>query len=142
MCFYLVNHIEILLHDHFSGCNEIAKSLGMNFSSLGASPLGMKNYPLWFAISLHPSKWSCNNILHKKLNCKSVSRKMFQLCIQLTTTDKRFHEKFPIFNDRHALFNFIWYKLYYTNYRHRISKLAKKSTCFINQKGFFLLLLQ
>ena len=28
---YLANHIEILLHDHFSGCNEIAKSLGTQF---------------------------------------------------------------------------------------------------------------
>ena len=28
---YLANYKEILLHDHFSGCNEIAKSLGTQF---------------------------------------------------------------------------------------------------------------
>ena len=43
---YLVKYIEILLHKHCSGCIEIAKSLGGNCSSLGASPLGMKNFPL------------------------------------------------------------------------------------------------
>ena len=39
---HLANHVEILLHDHFSGYIEIANPLG-SFSSLGASPLGMKN---------------------------------------------------------------------------------------------------
>ena len=42
---YLVNYVEILLHDHFSGYIEIANPLG-SFSSLGASPLGMKIWTL------------------------------------------------------------------------------------------------
>ena len=41
---YLANHVKILLHDHFSGCIEIANPSGY-FSSLGASPLGMKLVP-------------------------------------------------------------------------------------------------
>ena len=40
---YLENYVEILLHDHFSGCIEIANPSGVIYSSLGASPLGMKN---------------------------------------------------------------------------------------------------
>ena len=40
---HLVNYVEILLHDHFSGCIEIANPSGVIYSSLGASPLGMKN---------------------------------------------------------------------------------------------------
>ena len=40
---YLVNYVEILLHDHFSGYIEIANPLG-SFSSLGASPLGIGNF--------------------------------------------------------------------------------------------------
>ena len=43
---YLANNTEILLHEYCSGCIEIAKSLGGNCSSLGALPLGMKNFSL------------------------------------------------------------------------------------------------
>ena len=42
---YLANYTEILLHEHCLGCIEIAESLGTHFSSLGASPLGMKSVP-------------------------------------------------------------------------------------------------
>ena len=52
----LVNNVKILLHDHFSGSIDIVNPLGLILSSLGASPLGMKNSPLGFAISMHPSK--------------------------------------------------------------------------------------
>ena len=33
---------NILLHDHFEGCIDIANPEGVILSSLGASPLGMK----------------------------------------------------------------------------------------------------
>ena len=41
---YLAKYIEILLHKHCSGCIEIAKSLGGNCISLGASSLGICNF--------------------------------------------------------------------------------------------------
>ena len=31
----LANNVEILLHDHFSGCTEIANPSGLNLLSLG-----------------------------------------------------------------------------------------------------------
>ena len=34
---YLANHVKILLHDHFEGCIEIAKSLGTQFHPKGRS---------------------------------------------------------------------------------------------------------
>ena len=42
---YLVNHIEILLHDYFSGCIEIAKSLGTFFIPRGFAPWDEKFVP-------------------------------------------------------------------------------------------------
>ena len=41
----LANYIEILLHEHCSGCIEIAKSLGEMFHPSGLRPLGW-NFPL------------------------------------------------------------------------------------------------
>ena len=76
---YLANHVKILLHDHFSGCIEIAKSLGTQFHPSGFCPLGWNCCPLAFAISMHPSKWSCNNILLKLQSCKVVGYKINQL---------------------------------------------------------------
>ena len=35
---YLVNHVKILLHDYFSGCIEITKSLGTFFIPRGFAP--------------------------------------------------------------------------------------------------------
>ena len=67
---YLANHVKILLHDHFSGCIEIAKSLGTQFHPSGLRPLGW-NCPLGFAISMHPSKWSCNNIMYRLNNSRT-----------------------------------------------------------------------
>ena len=83
----------------------------MIFSSLGASPLGMKNYPLGFAISLHPSKWSCNNILLLNLlfsklysnKCCYLSSKYFSLINELTW----------IFFRKKKLCNFWKYQHYY-----------------------------
>ena len=37
---------------------KLLNPLGQNFSSLGASPLGMKFWPAEFAISMHPSQCS------------------------------------------------------------------------------------
>ena len=48
-------YCNILLHDHFEGCIEIANPEG-SFSSQGAKPRGMKNEPKGFAISMHPKK--------------------------------------------------------------------------------------
>ena len=53
---YLVNYVEILLHDHFSGCIEIANPLGSFFIPRGFAPWDEKNEPSGLAISMHPSK--------------------------------------------------------------------------------------
>ena len=42
---YLANHVKILLHDHFSGCIEIAKSLGTFFIPRGFAPWDEKFVP-------------------------------------------------------------------------------------------------
>ena len=47
---------NILLHDHFEGCIEIANPEGSFISSQGAKPRGMKNEPKGLAISIHPKK--------------------------------------------------------------------------------------
>ena len=52
---YLANHVKILLHDHFSGCIEIANPSGLNFIPRGFAPWDEIG-PLGFAISMHPSK--------------------------------------------------------------------------------------
>ena len=39
------------------------QSLGSHLHPSGLRPLGWKMTSLWLAISMHPSKWSCNNIV-------------------------------------------------------------------------------
>ena len=54
---HLVNYVEILLHDHFSGCIEIANPSGVIvFIPWGFAPRDEKMTPLGLAISMHPSK--------------------------------------------------------------------------------------
>ena len=53
---YLANYVEILLHDHFSGCIEIANPSGVIFIPRGFAPWDEKMTPLGLAISMHPSK--------------------------------------------------------------------------------------
>ena len=45
------------------GMHWNCKSLGTQFHPSGLRPLGWNFCPLGFAISMHPSKWSCNNIM-------------------------------------------------------------------------------
>ena len=48
---------NILLHDHFEGCIDIANPEGVIFSSQGAKPRGMKKMtPEGLVISMHPEK--------------------------------------------------------------------------------------
>ena len=44
-CVYLANYVEILLHDHFSGCIEIANPLGSFFIPRGFAPWDEKMNP-------------------------------------------------------------------------------------------------
>ena len=54
---YLANYVEILLHDHFSGCIDIANPLGLILSiPRGFAPWDEKMTPSGLAISMHPSK--------------------------------------------------------------------------------------
>ena len=47
---------NILLHNHFEGCIEIANPKGVIISSQGAKPRGMKLGPEGLGISMHPEK--------------------------------------------------------------------------------------
>ena len=68
---YLANNVEILLHDHFSGCIETANPLGLISIPRGFAPWDEIS-PSGLAISMHPSKWSCNNIFHEKLVTRAI----------------------------------------------------------------------
>ena len=54
---YLANYVEILLHDHFSGCIDITNPSGVIFFiPRGFAPWDEKMTPLGLAMSMHPSK--------------------------------------------------------------------------------------
>ena len=58
---YLANYVEILLHDHFSGCIKITNPLGLIYIPRGFAPWDEMS-PSGLAILMHPEKWSCNSI--------------------------------------------------------------------------------
>ena len=52
---YLANYVEILLHDHFSGCIKITNPLGLIYIPRGFVPWDEMS-PSGLAILMHPSK--------------------------------------------------------------------------------------
>ena len=102
----LANNVEILLHDHFSGSIYIANPLGLISIPRGFAPWDDEMSPSGLAISMHPSKWSCNNIFHGNLK-RSISEIPQFSAIFAKFSSIEFYGK-PMFKRKKKLIHLFW----------------------------------
>ena len=98
--FYLVNFLAIQLRDRWFGGYIFANSWEPHFIPRGFAPWDEIG-PLGFAISIHPSKWSCNNIINSVSICSRVFWVLWVL-LSIQSASLGYLEMFN-FNINHAL---------------------------------------